>query len=69
VESLAGYFEMSPRPPDPKKPTQRYYLFAGMGGSAGRRKHRRILAWSIVAGVFVSVAVAALIFLLNRGGK
>ncbi len=51
---------------NPNKPTERFYLFAGMGGTAGRRKHRRILWWAIVAGVLVSAALAGAMFLLNR---
>jgi len=41
-------------------------LFAGMGGSAGRRKHRRILCWAIAAGILVSAVLAGAMFLLNR---
>ena len=51
------------------KETDRYYLFPGMGGSAARRKHRRILWWSIFAGLLVSGVVAAVMFLLNRSAK
>lgn len=51
------------------KETDRFYLLPGMGGSAARRKHRRILWWSIVAGVLVSVVVAGVMFLLNRSAK
>ena len=55
--------------PDQNKEPERFYLFAGMGGAAGRRKHRRILWWSLVAGVLVSGALAGLMFLLNRAAK
>jgi hypothetical protein len=48
------------------KEPERFYLFAGMGGSAARRKHKKILQWSIVAGIFVSVAMATAMYLLNR---
>lgn len=50
----------------PNKPPERFYLFAGMGGSAGRRKHRRILCWAIAAGMLVSAVLAGAMFLLNR---
>jgi hypothetical protein len=48
------------------KERQRFYLLPGMGGSAARRKHKRILQWSIAAGLVVSALVAAAIYLLNR---
>jgi hypothetical protein len=51
------------------KETQRFYLFAGMGGSAARRKHRRILWWSIAAGILVSAVVAGVIIWINRSAK
>ncbi len=51
---------------NPNKPAERFYLFAGMGGSAGRRKHRRILCWALAAGILVSAALAVAMFLLNR---
>ena len=54
---------------DPNKEPERYYLLAGMGGSAARRKHRRILIWSLIAGLTVSVALAALMILLNGSAK
>ena len=54
---------------DPNKEPERYYLFPGMGGSSARRKHRKILWWSIVAGVLVSTVVAGVMFLLNRSAK
>lgn len=53
----------------PKKPAERFYLFAGMGGSAGRRKHRRILAWAIAAGILVSGVLAGVLFVLNRSAR
>ncbi len=43
----------------------RFYLLPGMGGRALRRKHRRILRWSLIAGLFVSALLAGLLYLLN----
>jgi hypothetical protein len=51
------------------KERPRFYLFAGMGGTAARKKHRRILAWSLVAGVVASALFAALLLFLNRPDK
>ncbi|MFO1488191.1 MAG: hypothetical protein U1F65_06925 [Verrucomicrobiota bacterium] len=51
------------------KETERFYLLPGMGGSAARRKHRRMLCWAIAAGILVSAALAGLMFLLNGGAK
>ena len=47
-----------------KSEPERYYLFAGMGGRASRRKQKIILQWALVAGVLVSGLVAALLYLL-----
>ena len=52
-----------------EKPRERFYLLAGMGGSAAKRKHKRMLAWAIAAGLIVSTIVAAAMILLNRAGK
>lgn len=52
-----------------RKERERFYLLAGMGGKAARRKHKIFLIWAIVAGVVVSAVVATLIFYLNRSGK
>jgi len=50
-----------------KSEPERYYLFAGMGGRASRRKQKLILQWAIVAGVLVSSLVAGLLYMLaNR---
>jgi hypothetical protein len=46
------------------KERERYYLLPGMGGKAWQRKRRVMLQWSIVAGLFVSVAVAGVLYLL-----
>jgi hypothetical protein len=48
------------------KERERYYLLAGMGGSAMRRKHKRILQWSIAAGLCVSGIVAGLLYLISQ---
>ena len=45
---------------------QRFYLLPGMGGSARRRKHALFLRWSVAAGLFVSLVVAYLLWLMNR---
>ena len=50
------------------KERERFYLFAGMGGRAARAKHKRILQWSIFAGIVVSVALGTVLYLVNRGG-
>jgi hypothetical protein len=49
-----------------KSEPERYYLFAGMGGRASRRKHKIILQWSLVAGVLVSAIVAGMLYLISR---
>jgi hypothetical protein len=49
------------------KERPRYYLFAGMGGRAARRKHKTALQWAIAAGIVVSAAVGGILYLLNRG--
>jgi hypothetical protein len=48
-----------------KKEKERYYLLAGMGGRALRRKQKIILRWSIAAGLFVSFLLACLLYLLE----
>lgn len=49
------------------KEKERYYLFAGMGGRALRRKNRTILGWCIVAGLLVSLALAGLLYMISNG--
>jgi hypothetical protein len=49
-----------------KKERERYYLLAGMGGRAARRKHKIILQWSIVVGILTSVALVSLIFVVSH---
>ena len=48
------------------KERQRFYLLPGMGGSALRRKHRRILGWSIAIGLLVSAVLAILLYLISK---
>ena len=48
------------------KEKQRYYLFPGQGGRSARRKHRRILLWSIVFGLLVSAAFAGILYLMSN---
>lgn len=47
------------------KEKDRFYLLAGMGGEATRRKHKVFLAWSLLAGVVVSLALAFSFYILN----
>lgn len=47
------------------KEKERFYLLAGMGGKAMRRKNKIFLAWSIFAAAVVSFALALTLFLLN----
>jgi hypothetical protein len=53
--------------PKRDKETQRFYLLPGQGGAAYRRKQKFILKWSVIAGLVVSAALAAIMYLLNRG--
>jgi hypothetical protein len=48
------------------KEKDRYYLFPGQGGRSARRKHRRILFWSILFGLIVSAAFAAILYLISN---
>jgi hypothetical protein len=48
------------------KERERFYLLPGMGGSNLRRKRRKILAWSIIAGLVFSAMVAGLLYLLSN---
>jgi hypothetical protein len=47
---------------DNNKEKERFYLLPGMGGRALRRKHKRILGWSLLAGLVVSLALAFLLY-------
>ena len=44
------------------KERERFYLLPGMGGKAMRRKRKLMLQWAIVAGLFVSLVLACLLF-------
>jgi hypothetical protein len=46
-----------------KKERERYYLLAGMGGRAARRKNKIILQWSIIVGILTSAALVSVIFI------
>ena len=48
------------------KERQRFYLLPGQGGSALRRKHRRILRWSIAIGLVVSAILAVILYLMSN---
>jgi hypothetical protein len=48
------------------KEKDRYYLFPGQGGRSARRKHRRILFWSILFGLVVSAAFAGILYLMSK---
>jgi len=52
--------------PKTSKPKERYYLFAGMGGRASRRKQRIFLIWSVIVAILVSASLALILFLFNR---
>ena len=43
---------------------QRFYLLPGMGGSARMRKQKMIMKWTIAAGLFFSLLVACLLYLM-----
>ena len=49
-----------------KKERERYYLLAGMGGRAARRKHMITLQWSIVVGILTSAALLGAIYMFNH---
>jgi hypothetical protein len=50
------------------KERERYYLLAGMGGLPQRRRQRLQLAWAVVVGLTVSLAIATLEFWLHAQG-
>ncbi|MGA3283322.1 MAG: hypothetical protein ABSD57_02535 [Verrucomicrobiota bacterium] len=47
------------------KERERYYLLPGQGGPAARRKHRKFLKWSIVAGLIFAALMALVMYLFN----
>jgi len=48
------------------KEKERFYLLPGMGGRNLRRKRIFILKWSIVAGLFTSIILAVVLYLISR---
>ena len=48
------------------KPKERYYLFAGMGGAASRRKRFIFLVWSVIVGVLVSAGLGLIFIFTNH---
>jgi hypothetical protein len=49
-----------------EKERERYYLLPGQGGRASRRKHRRILLWSIIFGLVASAVCAGVLYLISN---
>jgi hypothetical protein len=47
------------------KEPERYYLLPGMGGQALHRKRMLMLWWSLAVGLFISTALALVIYWLN----
>ena len=47
------------------KEKERYYLLPGQGGRAARRKHLRILLWSIVFGLVASGIFAGVLYFIS----
>ncbi len=50
------------------KERERYYLLAGMGGRAARRKHKWMLQWAIITGLGASAVLASLMYLVYHNG-
>lgn len=48
------------------KERERYYLLPGQGGRASRRKHRRILMWSILFGLVASAVFVGVMYLMDH---
>jgi hypothetical protein len=48
------------------KERERYYLLPGQGGRSARRKHRRILLWSIAFGLVASGILAGVLYLMSN---
>ncbi len=48
------------------KERERFYLLPGMGGKNLRRKRKRIMQWSIAAGLLTSAALAYVLFLISQ---
>jgi hypothetical protein len=51
------------------KEPERYYLFAGMGGRAARRKHNRFLMLALAAGAVISSVMALVFYIINVYGR
>jgi hypothetical protein len=49
-----------------KPERERFYLLPGQGGAAYRRKQRKILLWSILAGLVVAAILAGIMYLVDR---
>ena len=47
------------------KEKERFYLLAGMGGRALRRKRRVFFWWSVVAGLFVSALLGGALYYMG----
>ena len=47
------------------KERDRFYLLPGMGGRGLRRKRRKIMLWSIVAGLLASALMAGTLYLIS----
>lgn len=52
-----------------EKERERYYLLPGQGGRARQRKVRSMILWGLLAGLFASLVVALILYLLSRCGK
>jgi hypothetical protein len=52
-----------------KPERERFYLLPGQGGAAYRRKQRKILFWSVLAGLVVAAIFAVIMYLLDRVGQ
>jgi len=48
------------------KEKERYYLFAGMGGAASRRRRNIFLFWALVAAAIVSAGMGLLMAFANH---
>jgi hypothetical protein len=51
-----------------KPERERFYLLPGQGGAAYRRKQKKILLWSILAGLVVAAIFAMIMYLVDRAG-
>ena len=47
------------------KERDRFYLLPGMGGRGLRRKRRKIMLWSIAAGLLASALMAGILYLIS----